>query len=463
MSSTEVEEALARPDSELLEALLALPESQWFERKSGRIKAKDLARPLIAFANAEGGTLMLGVHDNKLEGISPQSENEIRQAAIDYTVPPVRTRITNRRVEGKTLLFIQVEPSETVHTTQSGDCFLRIGDESRKLSLAEHQELIYDRGNSTFEATMVDLAVSDLDQPALKEYQLAIGSSSVEEMLAARDLVTRQGKLTVAAELLFDGRPQRDFPSAYVRVLKYNTDERGVGAEMTLIEDERIEGSIPNQITEATRLIEKLVPRRRQLTINGRFEPVPTIPRDAWLEGLVNAVIHRSYSIMGDHVRFEIFPSRIEVSSPGRFPGLVNPSEPLTISRYARNPRIARVCADMGFTRELGEGIKRIFSEMRRRGLTEPIYRQTASSVTLVLSAADAIAPDILNRLSKSAIKVLTVMRLQDRPLGTGQVAELADIARPTASRALQSLANEGLVAWEGTSDKDPTASWRLL
>lgn len=463
MSSIEVDFALQKTGPELVEALVSLPEDQWYERKSGRISPKDLARPLIAFANAEGGTIVIGLHDGNLEGISSKSESAFRQASIDFTAPPVRARIQTLDVDGKKLLVMRVEPGDNVHFNKSGDCFLRIGDESRKLSLSEQQELTYDRGSQPYEATTTNLATHNLSQAHLHAYQEAIGSSSVKEMLAARDLTNRQGELTVAAVLLFDDRPQADFPSAYVRIIKYDDDTRGLGSSMTLIEDIRVEGSIPAQITEAAGEIERLIPHRQQLVSSGRFEPVPIIPRDAWLEGLVNAVVHRSYSMMGDHIRVEIFPHRVEISSPGRFPGLVNPTSPLTISRYARNPRIARVCADMGITRELGEGIKRIFNEMRTRGLTMPVYKQTASSVSLILSATDAVSNDILGNLSKSARQILILMQLEQRPLGTGQIADLAGVARPTANRALKALAAAGLIRWNGKSDRDPRASWELL
>lgn len=110
------------------------------------------------------------------------------------------------------------------------------------------------------------------------------------------------------------------------------------------------------------------------------------MPEPAWLEGLVNAVVHRSYSVMGDHTRVDIFDDRIEIESPGRFPGLADPSTPLAISRFARNPRIARVCADLRFGQELGEGIRRMFEEMRLAGLTAPVYSQTSGSARLMLS-----------------------------------------------------------------------------
>ena len=463
MASVEVINALSQKGNSLVKALSALPEDQWFERKSGLIAPKDLAKTLTAFANAEGGTIAVGIRDGAIDGVTAENENAIRQAAIDFTSPPVRTQVDTYEIDDKTVLIFHVSPGENLHTTQSGDCYLRIGDESRRLSLAEQQELAYDRGTKPFEATPVDLEITDLDSSQLDSYRALIGSSSVEAMLSARDLVDRQGRLTVAALLLFDARPQRELPSAYVRVIRYDQDVRGLGRTMNLVDDVRIEGSIAQQIEQAATEIERLVPTREQLTDSGRFERVPLIPRDAWLEGLVNAVIHRSYSLMGDHVRVEIYSHRIEITSPGRFPGLADPSEPLKINRYARNPRIARVCSDMGITRELGEGVKRIFDEMQRRGLTEPIYRQGPATVSLVLDATKSIDPQILAALTKNARAVLEVLLLEARPLSTGQIAELVSISRPTAKRALEALAENGLVSWQGSSQRDPTATWTLV
>ncbi len=204
------------------------------------------------------------------------------------------------------------------------------------------------------------------------------------------------------------------------------------------------------------------MPKVRALAPSGRFEPRPIIPRNVWLEGLVNAVLHRSYSMAGDHVRVEIFPNRIEIENPGRFPGLADPTKPLSISRYARNPRIVRVCSDLGIARELGEGIKRIFGEMRRLGLSDPIYTQTSGSVRLVLSSADALPDDVRAALPSGARKVLDTLRMEGRPMSTGQVADLAGITRPTAGRHLQTLRDHGLVVWDGQGPKDPRASWAL-
>lgn len=465
MFSGEVDRVLALPAAEAVAGLVTLPESQWFERKSGRVAARDLAAPLVAMANAEGGYVVVGVGDGQVDGIAPARVNELRQAAHDFTVPAVRAHAVElERGEGRTVLVLRVDPGEGVHETTKGECYLRVGDESRRLGYAQRRELEYDRGSAPFDGTVVDAALADLDALQVGRYQELIGSTSPEGMLAARDLLTRDGRLTAAAWLLFAPRPQAVFPSAYVRVLRYADVERGTGAGLTLYDrgDVRCEGAIPEQIDEAAAVIAGWVPKVQSLSASGRFTPREIIPRDVWLEGLVNAVIHRSYSMAGDHIRVEIFPNRIEIENPGRFPGLADPRDPLVISRYARNPRIVRVCSDLGIARELGEGIKRIFGEMRSLGLTDPVYKQTSGSVRLVLSSADALPDDVRDALPRGARAVLDVLRLEGRPLGTGQIADLAGIARPTALRHLNVLRDHGVVVWEGQSLKDPRASWSV-
>ncbi|HMT87966.1 MAG TPA: ATP-binding protein [Arachnia sp.] len=469
MAPSDVDRALSASPADAVRELLTLPEGQWFERKSGRISPKDAAIAMVALANADGGILVIGLHDGVVDGVTGQRVNDLRQTSFDHTVPPVRAHVTELHVEDArehpaTVLIIRIDPGDQVHTLTNGQCYLRVGDESRRLTAAQHQELMFDRGSAPYDSTPTTLHPSELDQEQLAAYASSIGSSSVEAMLRARDLLNRRDQLRVAAVLLFDPHPQTEFPSAYVRVLRYSDTERGVGSSMMLEEgaDLRFEGSLPEQIRNAAAAMDDLIPKWRRLGDSGRFEPTHKIPRPAWMEGLVNAVVHRSYSMMGDHIRIEIFPNRVEIYSPGRFPGIADPRRPLQISRYARNPRIARVCADLGITRELGEGITRMFTEMQRRGLSAPIYTQSAEGVRLTLLASDAVPADVLARLTPSARQILDALRLSGTPLGTGQLAETTGVTRMTATRALNALTDEGLVTWQGTSKRDPRAVWAL-
>lgn len=365
------------------------------------------------------------------------------------------------------LLVLRVEPSERVHELTNGDCYLRIGDSSHKLTFVQRQELEFDKGQAQYDgqAVAADVGMDDLDSQLVENYRRRAGSSrTAEELLGARSLLDRGGNLTNAAYLLFGKHPQDVFPQAHIRILRFLTTERGTGARLGLDDagDVRVEGPIPRAIQEARREIDKLMPKRRALGPSGTFDPIPIIPTDAWLEGLVNAVIHRSYSLGGDHIRVEIYPDRIEIESPGRFPGLANPEKPLEISRFARNPRIARVCADLRIGQELGEGIKRMFEEMQLVGLDDPIYRQGSGSVRLTLTALPRLDPALAAALPQGSQLVLDALRRAGIPLGTGDLAELLSRSRPVVLTRLRALQDAGLIRWSGKSAKDPRAVWEL-
>ncbi|WP_431916726.1 ATP-binding protein [Micromonospora wenchangensis] len=472
MGSNDVDVALAESPADVGPALLALPEDQWFDRKSSRIAPKDLGPALVAFANAEGGTIIIGLHNGVVEGFSnsPKKLSDFRQAPFDFTSPPVRSKFfevdcINAKGNSDKLLIVRVDPGERVHELMNGDCFLRVGDESRKLNFAQRQELEYDRGQSQYDALPVGkIPIKDLDKGLVSDFLASVGAKgSTEQVFRARSLLTSKGELTTAGYLLFGEHPQDEFPQAHVRVLRFLDVKRGTGARLGLEEgaDVRIEGPIPRAINEAQELINSLMPRRRALGTSGKFEPRPIVPRDAWLEGLVNAVVHRSYSL-SDHIRVEIYPNRIQIESPGRFPGLANPQEPLKISRFARNPRIARVCADLMIGQELGEGIRRIFEEMRRTGLTDPVYTQTQASVRLVLSDVPRIDPRTALRMPHGSQRVLNALRAAGTPLGTGEVVELLGLSRPYVLTRLRALESEGFVRWSGKSPRDPRAVWLI-
>ena len=466
MSTAKAESALNGPPDELASQLLALDEDQWFERKSSRVAPRDLANALIGFANADGGIVVVGLSDGEVEGIEDNTEklNALSQANIDFCIPPVH--VEDRRIrsleasgEATQLLAFEVESSQIVHANQRDEVFLRIGDENRKLSFAQRQELLYDKGQASFEVRSSGTSFDALDWEQVEYYAEAVGAADPPRLLRARGLAIGD-ELTVAGALLFAESPQSLFPEALIRVLRYRGTERGSGAGQQLVDDVKVEGPIPLQLLEAKEQVDRLQPRRRALGTGGRFTDVPLVPPDVWLEGIVNAAVHRSYSSAGDHIRVEIFDDRIEISSPGRFPGLVDLSDPLETTRFARNPRIARVCADLNFGQELGEGIRRMFEEMRQAGLTDPVYRQTSGSVELRLFA-EPVDRRLDERLSEDARAITRALRTAGR-LSTGEVREVLGVSRPVAHRELAELRDAGIVEWIGKSPRDPRAYWRL-
>jgi ATP-dependent DNA helicase RecG len=103
-----------------------------------------------------------------------------------------------------------------------------------------------------------------------------------------------------------------------------------------------------------------------------------------------------------------------------------------------------------------------MFDEMRRVGLTHPVYKQSSGSVRLSLVAVARLDPRLAARLPDGSQRVLDAMRAAERPLSTGDVAEELGLSRPPAIARLKALEAEGLIRWVGRSQKDPRAHWVL-
>lgn len=450
---------------ELTALLLSAPEDQWFDRKSGRISPRELARTVVAMANAEGGLVVIGLHDGAPDRLTAGQVNGWRQAHLDFARPPVRVQAHEATGEWgqdpHTMLILEVSPSEQVVATPADEVFLRVGDEDRRLTFDQRRELLFDKGQAQFEATLVEGAnEADLDPDALGAYVDAVGGSDRMRTLAARSLVGPTGAIRVAAVIGFARQPDQWLPQHVVRVIRYRGTHRLVGERQNIAADRRFSAPLDPLITSVRDAIREDLPTRRALTARGRFENVGLIPEPVWLEAVVNAVIHRSYSNAGDHIRIEIFDDALRVESPGRFPGVADLSDPMKVPRFARNPRIARLASDLRFGQELGEGLRRMFEEMRLAGLVEPQFHQTAGSVQVVLSGRQVDA-HLEARLPRQARGLMQAIREQDRP-STGDLVLATGSSRPVVIKALNALVDEGLVERVGGPRNDPRAYWRI-
>ena len=459
---------LAMSPEDLPRRLLEEPENQWFDRKSARVRGADLSKTLAAMANAEGGIIAIGLHDGVCEGIDgqPARQNEWRQAGLDYTVPPVSfdahlPECVNRQGATDRLFLLVVPPSEQVHATHRDEVFLRVGDEDRRLDFEQRIQLRYDRGDTTFEKTPARTYGDDsLDLDAVAEYAAKIGAAAPDNLLQARDLVGGNGEPFTAGQLLFGLNPQRGYPQAYVRVLKFAGRERRTGTVQNLVSDVRCEGPLPRQIDAASRTLRDVLPKRRSLGKDGKFEWFSAIPEEAWLEALVNAVVHRSYGNFGDHIRVEVFDDRVEVSSPGRFPGITTLNDLTKVLRFARNPRIARVMAEMSYGQEMGEGLRRMVEAMEGAGRQRPIVAQTAGNVTVTLLGAVVDIREFmaLGKEERELFQHLSSLGAAR----TGDLVRLSGRSRPVVLNILQRLESRGLARRSGRSPTDPTAHWSI-
>lgn len=461
MSAEEIAAAFVRPT-----------EGQSLERKGPRIDGRELGNAIIGFANADGGQLVIGIQDGRVLGINRETGqrlNEWRQASTRFVQPPANLRFEliecrNASGEPDRIAVLDIESSARVHRNVKGDVYLRVGDANRRLSATEAQELLYDKGESAFDGSPVPEAGNwPFDERAASRFLRQVRARSAPaEILVARGLaVERDGETqaTIAGLLVLGTTPQRFLPEASVRLLRYRGDSRETGARANVIADRRIDGPLVQQVRGAARLLRRWLPRAVRLGADARFAPEAIIPEPVWLEAVVNAIVHRSYSVGGDHIRVELFDDRLEVHSPGRLPGIVRP-ENIRETRFARNPRIARALGDLGYGRELGEGVNRMFEEMARVGLPDPVYAQTSSSVRVTL-LADPLARRILERLPRGSERFVEFASRRGQ-FTTAEAADLLGVSRPTARRYLYELDEAGLIAHAGSGPKDPRGYWRL-
>ena len=245
-----------------IEEIQKSTEFQVFDRKSARIDAKALAVLLIAFANADGGTAAVGVeNDGEITGVDGMQEhiNELLRAGLDYCVPSILTTheyldVTDSKGRKNHIIMMRVAPSMKVHANQADEVYYRVGDKSKKLTFAQRTQLMYAKGERFFEnAPVHDAKKEDLDESLIDDYLRRLDyRKGLDAFIRENGFIAQvedfhgstKEYLTGAAVLLFGKNPQKFFPRARVRVIRYEGTEAKVGREMNVIKDEMFEGPI---------------------------------------------------------------------------------------------------------------------------------------------------------------------------------------------------------------------------
>ncbi len=363
-------------------------EMQTFDRKSAKIDAKALAIPLVAFANADGGTIAIGIEDNgDITGIDgfEKNINELLRAPLDFCMPSIMadTEIvdcTDRNGAANHVLLMRVEASSQLHANQADEVFYRVGDKSKKMTFEQRTRLMYAKGSRYFEDVPVrDATIDDLDLDFVRQYieKIGDGRSALEYLRGNKDfIVTRNGQedISGAAILLFGNNPQRFFQRARIRFIRYEGTEAKVGTEMNVIKDVIFEGKVLDMVQKAVEFVKGQIREHTFLGQDGRFVTIPEYPEFCWTELLVNAIAHRDYSIAGTDIQIKMFDDHLCVESPGTLPGLVRTSNIREI-HFSRNPKIAEFLHTYSYVKEFGEGVDRMFREMEEAGLPAPEYK----------------------------------------------------------------------------------------
>ena len=446
-------------------------EGQHFDRKSlyegaegakrsrNRRAVRDqVAEYIAAFANAEGGVLILGIEDDRTI-----TGHQLPQDALNSILKTPSTRLQPvqpdgfvMQVEGREVIVCDV-PASDVPVQVIGDGFpLRMGDQTVQSSESQINTLKFEGMAESWESRRSSMTLADLDEGLLERARQGAGLSALsdEEYLLKRKLADRCGRgivLRNAAALLF-ARYGPDHPNAGVRLFRVIGTERYTGLEHNVEERPRCEGNLPAVISEIRTVISSLL-RRPMRLVGSRFQESSEYPDFAWLEALLNAIAHRDYRVEGTCIEVWLFDDRMEVVSPGGLVGNLTTEALLTLKRvhHSRNPRMIRVLVDLGLARDQGEGIPRMFAEMEDAFLPKPDIDATNRNVTVTLR--NTLTLNATDREFISALGDLELSRNEFRTLLYTYRHGQIDNARLRALSGLDTLSASYLL--RGLRDRD--------
>jgi len=421
-----------------------------------RVSVSALAQVLAAMANAEGGTVLVGVSPREGGLLGLQDADSTLDLAIQAALhcePPLIIPLPEIvSLNDFSVVAISVPPGLPHVYAVDGKYFEREGRAARPIPPAKLRTLLLERGHLSFESLPArDATSQDIDWDRAKEYAEASGplsGTSVEDLLRTRGCITGDpGTPTYAGILLFGKDTERFLRTAEIIVVRY------AGHTMTdSFVRESIRGPLPDQIRRAEAFVLANMRHGARLSSLEREER-PEYPAKAVREAIVNAVAHRDYDTQGDTIRILMFSDRIEFYSPGKLPGHITVAN-IVDERFSRNEAIVQVLSDMGFIERLGYGIDRMIRLMREDGLPAPRFQEKANGFVVTLRGhgdrflATPGLPGGWAHLGLNDRQMLALAYLADHQrIANREYQELCpDVSPETIRRDLADLVHRGIL-----------------
>lgn len=384
-------------------------EGDFFDRKSEKIKPSKMEKTAVAFANSDGGELIIGILDEKEEvnvenrwsGLSSIEDfNPFLQCMFNSNPPiPFKHQFLKRQGDQNYVLRMFIEKSTEVCQTADKTVYQRKGAQNIPIRDAHLiARLSFAKGARSYEDTMLpDVKAEQVTESLAIQNFVKQSRDSVEPLsycineglIAYDDFVPK-----AAAVLLFADNPSATFPKRCgVKIVYYDT--RLEKPERDHLKDIfTVNKPLYDQIHESVRIVTEIMSNISIYTSEG-LKRVEYPPEAIW-EIIVNAIIHRDYSI-ADDIQIFIYQNRIEVISPGRLPGFVNVDNILDV-RYSRNPKIVRCLNRYNNppNKDLGEGLNTAFQRMKDWRLQSPQFFELENAFKVVLPHTPLAKPEEL-------------------------------------------------------------------
>jgi predicted HTH transcriptional regulator len=367
-----------------------------------------LADVLAAMANSAGGVCVLGIDDStrEVEGIPIAALDTVEalvfEACHDLVRPPlfvtaVRLELAAASGQLRPVLRVDVPVSPFVHQSPGGYC-QRLGRSTREIPPELLFRLFQQRNQSLAfrfdEQPLFGTSAADLDLDRARPYFPAGDTDAValEKLLLVRN-ADGQARCTIGGLLLFGVDPQRHLPHARIEAVCY----RGLHADANRQIDARdCDGPLDDQIVSASSFVRKNM--RTAARKHPARQDLPQFDPRVVFEAVVNAVVHRDYSMHGSRVRLFVFDDRLEIYSPGALPDSLT-VDTLAVRQATRNELIVRFLSRervqrggvpdrVHFMEARGEGVPLILREGGRLSGRTPLYESFGDELRLTVYGA---------------------------------------------------------------------------
>lgn len=379
-----------------------------------------------SFSNTSGGIILFGIdekHDYEVCGISnPDNfQKKITEQAM-MMEPRIRPVITFAKFKGVIVASVEIPELDVFHKPcyyggkgKAKGSYIRVGDAD--LPMTEYEIFSFDsfKYKTEDELRTKERVDSDcLNTVSLNSYIDKITSVKPNLMNVDSDTIlkmngikSKDGVPTLCGMLNFGKFPQYFSPNLDIVAV------RCVGSEYAqedndgnrFIDNKRLDGTIQEMLKQALSFVLNNTKKTTRIDESGQRSDIPEYPVKALREIILNALIHRDYSIHteNDPIRLIIFDDRIELSNPGGLYGRLTLDELGKVRLDIRNPFIASILETLEVTENRYSGIPTIYAEMKKAGLMEPKFEQDRGTFKVILynkKKAQVIDNEFIDKIS---------------------------------------------------------------
>lgn len=340
-------------------------------------KIKEVTEEICAFANASGGTVLIGVDDdNSILGATiDNAKRSAIQNSIREIKPTLNCEVYAVNVDGKEVWVIEVPSGTQKPYALSGAIYVRNGPNSQKVTDIEEMRHFFQQANRIYfdETPCPDFDIATgIHTENLNEFKAEANLSSAvpnEQIFRNLKLQDQNAAFKNGAVLFFANEPQEYIDTAVVRCVSFDGKDKRF-----IVDDKTFTGPLYVQYKKAIQWLKNKLDVRYDIEgTTGPREEVWEIPQTAFKEVIVNALAHRDYYDRGATITIELFDDRVEIANPGGLVSAVS-SKDFGKRSHSRNPLVFGLFARMRMVEQIGSGIGRIKDLMKESDLQAPQF-----------------------------------------------------------------------------------------